>query len=184
MSSTAADRFAARALDLFALLGAPVAARKMFGALGFYAGGLFFAVGDQDEGQLYLKVDGQSRAAFEAAGGRPFTYGMPGQPVMTMAYLTPPDAALEDAEEMLPWARLAVEAAGRAAAAKAARAARPKPASPKAAAPRGAKAAKPKAAKPKAGRPPSAAPAARARPGAAGSGSRSGRGRRRGAPSA
>lgn len=120
--TSAADRFAAHALDLFALLGPGVAARRMFGGLGFYARGLFFAVGDQDEGRLFLKVDDLTRPAFEAAGGQPFTYTVPGQATMTMAYLTPPDAALEDPEEMLPWARLALEAAGRAAAAKAARA--------------------------------------------------------------
>jgi DNA transformation protein and related proteins len=175
MASTATDRFAAHALDLFALLGAPVVARRMFGALGFYAGGLFFAIGDQDEGRLYLKVDDLCRAAFEAAGGQPFCYAMPGKGVMTMAYLTPPDGALEDPEEMRPWARLALEAARRAAAAKAAKA-RPKATKPNAE--------KPNAATPKAGRSATAAPAARPRPGAAGSASRSGRGRRRGGPSA
>lgn len=124
MAQTSADRFAAHALDLFAPLGPGVTARRMFGGLGFYAAGRFFAVGDQDEGRIFLKVDDLTRPAFEAAGGQPFTYTVPGQAVMTMAYLTPPDAALEDPEEMLPWARLALEAAGRAAAAKAAKAAR------------------------------------------------------------
>jgi DNA transformation protein len=37
---------------------------------------------------------------------------------MVMSYVTPPDAALEDPEAMLPWAVLALEAAGRAAAVK------------------------------------------------------------------
>ena len=139
--TSAADRFAAHALDLFALLGPGVVSRRMFGGLGFYARGLFFAVGDQDEGRLFLKVDDLTRPTFEAAGGRPFTYTVPGQATMTMAYLTPPDGALEDPEEMLPWARLALEAAGRAAAAKAAKAARPKATPAKAAKP-----AKPKSA--------------------------------------
>ncbi len=124
--TSAADRFAAHALDLFALLGPGVVSRRMFGGLGFYARGLFFAVGDQDEGRLFLKVDDLTRPAFEAAGGQPFTYTVPGQATMTMAYLTPPDGALEDPEEMLPWGRLALEAAGRAAAAKAAKAAKTK----------------------------------------------------------
>ncbi len=124
--NSAADRFAAHALDLFALLGPGVVSRRMFGGLGFYARGLFFAVGDQAEGRLFLKVDDLTRPAFEAAGGQPFTYTVPGQATMTMAYLTPPDGALEDPEEMLPWARLALEAAGRAAAAKAAKAAKTK----------------------------------------------------------
>lgn len=126
------DAFIAHALDLFSGLDLPVSARRMFGGLGFYAGGLFFAIGDHAEGRLWLKVDDGNRAAFEAEGGQPFTYTMPGHEVMTMAYLTPPDGALEDAEAMLPWATLGVEAARRAAAAKAAKAARPKTATAKA----------------------------------------------------
>ena len=162
------DRLAEHALDLFALLGVPVSARRMFGALGFHAAGLFFAVGDPEEGRIYLKVDGESRAAFEAAGGQPFTYQLPNRQVVAMAYLTPPDAALEDPEEMLPWARLALGAARRAAQAKAATAVR-----------RGARAAPARAA-PVVRKGARAAPAGRSRSGAAGSGSRSGRGRPRG----
>ncbi len=94
----------------------------MFGALGFYADGLFFAVGEIEEGALYLKVDDVTRAAFEAAGGRPFTYRAKDGGVMVMSYLTPPEAALEDPEAMWPWARLALEAAARAAASKASKA--------------------------------------------------------------
>lgn len=122
MASSAADRFAAHVLDLLEPLGLPVRARRMFGGLGFYAGDLFVAIGDQAEGRVWLKVDDQTRAAFEAAGGQPFTYEMPGKGVQSMAYLTPPDAALEDPEAMLPWARLGVEAARRAQAARLARA--------------------------------------------------------------
>jgi DNA transformation protein len=114
-----ADQLIAHGLDLFAPLGPGVSARRMFGALGFYADGLFFAVGEIEEGALYLKVDELTRAAFEAAGGRPFTYRAKDGGVMVMSYLTPPEAALEDPEAMWPWARLALEAAARAAAAKA-----------------------------------------------------------------
>jgi DNA transformation protein len=121
-----ADQLIAHALDLFAPLGPGVTARKMFGGLGFYARGLFFAVGDIEEGAIFLKVDEQSRGRFEAAGGRPFTYRAKGGGVMVMSYFTPPDAALDDPEAMLPWARLGLEAAARAAAAKARPALRPK----------------------------------------------------------
>jgi DNA transformation protein and related proteins len=116
-----ADQLAAHALDLFAGLGPGVVARRMFGGLGFYAGGLFFGIGDPEDGRLYLKVDDLTRAAFEAAGGTAFVYRGPRGEEMSMSYLSPPDGALDDAEEMLTWARLAVEAARRAAAAKAAR---------------------------------------------------------------
>jgi DNA transformation protein len=90
----------------------------MFGGVGFYAGGRFFAIGDVEEGALFLKVDDETRGRFEAAGGRPFTYPARDGSLMVMSYFTPPDAALEDPEEMLPWARLGLEAAGRAAARK------------------------------------------------------------------
>jgi DNA transformation protein len=113
-----ADQLTAHALDLFAPLGPGVTARRMFGALGFYAAGRFFAVGDVEEGALYLKVDELTRDAFEAAGGRPFTYRAKDGGVVVMSYFTPPDAALEDPEAMLPWARLALEAAARAVARK------------------------------------------------------------------
>jgi DNA transformation protein and related proteins len=114
-----ADRLAAHALDLFALLGPGVTARRMFGGLGFWERGRFFAIGDPEDGALYLKVDEVTRGRFEAAGGRPFTYAARGGEQLVMSYFTPPDAALEDAEAMLPWARLGLEAAVRAAAAKA-----------------------------------------------------------------
>jgi DNA transformation protein and related proteins len=118
-----ADQLAAHALDLFAPLGPGVVARRMFGGLGLYLGGLFFGIGDPDEGRLFLKVDDATRQRFLDAGGQPFTYRLKAGSVMTMdGYLTPPDDALEDPEAMLPWARLAVEAARRAAVAKGARA--------------------------------------------------------------
>jgi DNA transformation protein len=121
-----ADQLIAHALDLFAPLGPGVSARKMFGALGFYAGGHFFAVGDVEEGAIYLKVDEVTRGRFEAAGGRPFTYPARDGSLMVMSYLTPPDAALEDPEAMLPWAILGLEAAARAADKKVKPGAKPK----------------------------------------------------------
>jgi DNA transformation protein len=123
-----ADQLIAHALDLFAPLGPGVTARKMFGALGFHARGLFFAVGDVEEGAIYLKVDQATRGQFEAAGGRPFTYPARDGRLMVMSYLTPPDAALEDPEAMRPWARLALEAAARAAARQGRPARKPGPA--------------------------------------------------------
>lgn len=118
-----ADQLIAHALDLFALLGPDVTARKMFGGVGFYAGGRFFAIAGMGDEALYLKVDEVTRGQFEAAGGRPFTYPARDGSLMVMSYLTPPDEAMEDPEAMLPWARLGVEAAAR----KARPAAKPKP---------------------------------------------------------
>jgi DNA transformation protein len=187
------DQLAAHAVDLLSLLGPGVAAKRMFGGLGLYAGGCFIGIGDPDDGRLYLRVDDASRATFLEAGGQPFTYGTRAGAKMVMDnYLTPPDGALDDAESMLPWARLALEAARRHGAAKAARSAAKKP---RGAAKRAKAAAEPKptarpkpAAKAKSSPAPKARaaatsrarPAAPSRSGAGRSGSRSARGRRPG----
>ena len=43
-----------------------VAVKRMFGGHGVYADGLCFAI--ETDGEVYLKVDDQNRADFEAAG--------------------------------------------------------------------------------------------------------------------
>jgi len=111
--------FVEHALDLLALV-APVDARRMFGGHGLYHRGAFFALIDDDE--LYLKTDAATVARFVEAGCQAWVY-VSRQREQTTSYFRPPDGAHEDAEAMLPWARLAVEAALRAAKAKAARAA-------------------------------------------------------------
>lgn len=115
--------FEGHCLDLFAPLGA-VLPRRMFGGVGFYLGGAMFAIGDPDEWRLWLKVDGDTRHAFEAAGGEPFVYLGGGRREVSLSYFAPPPEAMDDAEGMLPWARLAVEAARRARAERLARARR------------------------------------------------------------
>jgi DNA transformation protein len=106
--------FVAHALDLLAGLG-PVSARPMFGGHGLYFAGLMFALLDDDE--LFLKADEVARPRFEAAGCRQWIYPSAKGP-MPGGYWRPPDEAHEEAEAMLPWARLAAEAAERKAAAK------------------------------------------------------------------
>lgn len=84
----------------------------MFGGHGFYVDDLFIALAISE--RLYLKTDEHNRARFKTAGCEPFTYpGSDGQ-VMVMSYWTAPDEALESPMLMLPWARLAMEAALRA----------------------------------------------------------------------
>jgi DNA transformation protein len=111
-----ADEFVTHCLELLAPLGA-ARAKRMFGGHGLYVDDLFIALIAFE--RLYLKVDVQTRAAFEAAGCEPFVYDGKGKSV-TMSYFTAPEQAIESAHEMLPWARLALEAALRARAAKAA----------------------------------------------------------------
>ena len=48
----------------------PVTSRKMFGGVGVYAEGAFFALLDNDT--LFFKVDDTTRPAFEACGMKPF----------------------------------------------------------------------------------------------------------------
>jgi DNA transformation protein and related proteins len=95
--------------DLFEEVG-PVRCRRMFGGQGIYAGDVMFAL--EAGGEIFLKVDDGSRAAFEAAGSRPFVYGKEGRAVAT-SYWRLPDGALDDPSEAVRWARLALDASRR-----------------------------------------------------------------------
>jgi DNA transformation protein len=107
--------FVAHVLDLLDPVG-PVTARAMFGGHGVYARGVMFALVDDDE--LFLKVDGEARPRFEAAGCRQWTFPAPKGPTPG-GYWRPPDEAHEDSEAMRPWAEEALAAALRKAAARA-----------------------------------------------------------------
>ncbi len=93
--------------DLFGDFGA-VSARPMFGGHGVYREEVL--IGVVLDGALYLKVDPQTRPAFEAAGCIPCVYTRQRTPI-TMSYWSVPEAAMESAEAMLPWAQLAHAAA-------------------------------------------------------------------------
>lgn len=113
------QEFAEHACDLLASVGAPfdqgARLRRMFGGHGIFCDGVMFAL-IADE-VLYLKVDAETKAAFVEAGCEPFTYDKGGKPV-EMSYMTVPDPATEDADELRPWAHLALAAANRAQAKK------------------------------------------------------------------
>lgn len=110
--------FVDHCLELLAPLG-PARSRRMFGGHGLYADGLFVALIAFD--RLYLKVDVETEPRFSAAGCSPFVYEGKGAPIR-MSYWTVPDEALESPALMAPWARLAMQAALRAATAKVAKA--------------------------------------------------------------
>ena len=93
--------------DLFAGLGA-VTLRAMFGGHGVYRDGVIFAI--VIDGGVYLKVDADSRARFEAAGCAPFVYPMRGRD-LPLSYWSVPAEAMESAAAMQPWAELAWAAA-------------------------------------------------------------------------
>jgi DNA transformation protein len=109
--------FAEHACELLAGIG-PVRRRAMFGGHGLYCEDVMVAL-IADE-RLYLKVDDATRARFEAAGCTPFVYQAKGDRRIVMSYYEPPADAMDSAEAMRPWARLALQAALRNANAKAA----------------------------------------------------------------
>lgn len=109
--------FVDHCLELLAPLGR-VRARRMFGGHGLYADDLFVALIAGE--RLYVKVDADAEAHFTAAGCAPFVYEGQARPVK-MSYWTVPDEAMESPSLMLPWARLAMQAALKAATAKAGR---------------------------------------------------------------
>jgi DNA transformation protein len=94
-------------LELLSPLG-PVRARRMFGGWGLHAGEVMIGLIAFD--RLYLKVGADTREHFAQAGCEPFVYTGQAKPV-TMSYWTVPAEAMESAPDMLPWARLALQAA-------------------------------------------------------------------------
>lgn len=103
------NEFVSHLLDLLEPLG-PVSARPMFGGYGIYLDQMMFALVADDT--LYLKADDVSRARFVDAGLEPFRYARKGK-TLRMSYYAAPEDALEDAELLRDWARLAVDAAMR-----------------------------------------------------------------------
>lgn len=99
--------FVGHALDLLSPLGA-VQARAMFGGWGVFIGDQMFALIAEDE--LYFKADDQSKGRFAAAGSTPFVYAGKGKAVQ-MSYWRCPEAALDDTDAFLAFARLGLDAA-------------------------------------------------------------------------
>lgn len=90
--------------------------RAMFGGHGVYIDGLIVAIVIDD--LVYLKSDDDSAQAFEAQSLPAFEYvTRDGRRALT-SYRLAPDEALESADAMREWLRLAQEAALRARAAK------------------------------------------------------------------
>lgn len=111
----ALNEFVAHCVELLQPLGS-VRWRRMFGGYGIYLDDFFIAI-VADE-QLYLKTDDINRAQFVAAGCEPFVFQQKDGATMEIKYYRPPEEALESPALMQPWARLALDAALRAAQAK------------------------------------------------------------------
>jgi DNA transformation protein len=85
-----------------------VTSRRMFGAIGLYSDAVFFAIIDNDT--LFFKVDDSTRERYLARGSQPFR-PYKDRPEVSMNYFLVPADVLEDADELLPWARESVRAA-------------------------------------------------------------------------
>lgn len=97
--------------ELLAGLG-PLTVKKMFGGASLQLDGAAFALVFGET--LYLKVDDENRAAFEAEGSGPFVYGMKDGREASLGYWSLPESGLDDPDEAVRWARLGLEAAWRA----------------------------------------------------------------------
>jgi DNA transformation protein len=98
-----------------------VSSRRMFGGIGLYCDGVFFALIDNDT--LFFKVDDSNRGDYTArnmTAFRPFA----DKPDLSMSYFEVPADALEDRDELAVWARKSVAVAVAAAARKPRRARR------------------------------------------------------------
>lgn len=106
--------FAQHCCELLAPTVGPCVAKRMFGGWGISADGRTLAiVADLGDGiTLWLKGDEETRASFEDAGCRRFTYEMQGVP-RSMGYYSAPEEALESPQLMAPWARQALASAVR-----------------------------------------------------------------------
>ena len=81
-------------------------AKAMFGAHGLYSEDHFFGI--LDEGRLFFKTDARSQKAYLTQGMGPFTYKAKGKIVTLGFHEVPPDV-LENAPELVSWARKSIQ---------------------------------------------------------------------------
>jgi DNA transformation protein and related proteins len=89
--------------------------KRMFGGYGLYVDNVFVAIVAGET--LYLKTDEQTQQKFAGARCTPFQFTARGKQQVT-SYWSAPAEAMDSAEAMAPWARLAIESAMRAAGGK------------------------------------------------------------------
>ncbi|HEY4345832.1 MAG TPA: TfoX/Sxy family protein [Parvibaculum sp.] len=86
----------------------PVRMRGMFGGAGVYLDDLMFGLIFDET--LYLKVDDRNRPDFEAEGMEPFTYEMTDGSHGSLRYWEVPERLYDDPDELVQWARKAMDA--------------------------------------------------------------------------
>ena len=104
---TVSSSFLAYVVEQLAALGR-VRSKRMFGGVGLYCEELFFGLLDDDV--LYLKADDSNREEFTARGMKPFQ-PFRDKPEYSMSYYQVPVEMIEDAEDLVRWARKAVRVA-------------------------------------------------------------------------
>lgn len=86
-----------------------VAGRRMFGGVGVYFDGTFFAI--IDDGTVYFRTSETTRPNFEAEGSSAFTYLTKTGTVALGSYWRLPERLLDDSDELCSWARDAIASA-------------------------------------------------------------------------
>jgi len=84
----------------------PVTGKSMFGGVGIYARGIFFALIAED--RLYFKVDDATRPDFEQRGMEPFR---PFGENSAMGYYEVPADVVEDINHLETWMKKAIDVA-------------------------------------------------------------------------
>jgi len=109
--SVRANEFTQYCCELLSAAG-PCVAKPMFGGFGISTDGLTIAIlADLGHGEkLWLKASPETTRQFECAGSERFSYLVKGK-ARSMGYYSAPNEAMESANEMAPWARLALAAA-------------------------------------------------------------------------
>jgi DNA transformation protein len=93
-----------------------VRGRRMFGGVGVYFDGTFFAI--ITGGTVYLKISDKTRPMFEAERSVPFAYKTKAGRAELHSYWRLPERLLDESDELRDWAGASVAAARATAAAK------------------------------------------------------------------
>src|SRR5579864_6746320 len=109
----ASDSFADFLRELLAPLG-HITLRRMFGKTGVFCDGLM--LGMVTDNTLYFRVDDRNAAAFEEASSfPPLNYEKHGR-ILDLSFWRAPERLFDEPDELVAWAQIALEAAGRVAA--------------------------------------------------------------------
>lgn len=112
----ASDSFAEFLREQLAPLG-HITMRRMFSATGLFCKGVMFGMMTDDA--LYFRVDDLNRAVFEEArSAPPLSYEKQGRTI-DLSFWCVPERLFDEPEELVTWARAALEAAHRVAAKRA-----------------------------------------------------------------